>query len=162
LYSARQAQCLRLDFPIRRTSHCIRNARWNPATAACYPEAAAAGSCSVVRGGAVCSACLPGIVGSIQAMETIKLILGAGDSLAGRLLLFDALGMKFRELKLRKNPDCPMWRKKNRTIHQLIDYYEFCGVPRRRSSPRRICKFRKMTPREPAVTAGSRATTFIF
>src|SRR5438128_72720 len=62
---------------------------------------------------------LPGIVGSIQAMETIKLILGAGDSLVGRLLLFDALGMKFRELKLRKNPDCPMCGK-NRTIHQLI------------------------------------------
>src|ERR1051325_9415358 len=54
---------------------------------------------------------LPGIVGSIQAMETIKLILGAGDSLIGRLLLFDALGMKFRELKLRKNPDCPMCRE---------------------------------------------------
>ena len=51
---------------------------------------------------------LPGIVGSIQAMETIKLILGAGEPLVGRLLLFDALAMKFRELKLRKNPDCPM------------------------------------------------------
>ena len=70
---------------------------------------------------------LPGIVGSIQAMETIKLILGSGDSLVGRLLLFDALGMKFRELKLRKNPDCPMCGR-NRTIRQLIDYYEFCGV----------------------------------
>ena len=51
---------------------------------------------------------LPGIMGCIQAMETIKLILGRGDSLIGRLLLFDALGMKFRELKLRKNPDCPI------------------------------------------------------
>src|SRR6201985_1692991 len=70
---------------------------------------------------------LPGIVGSIQAMETIKLILGAGDSLAGRLLLFDALGMKFRELKLRKNPDSPMCGA-NRTIHELIDYNEFCGM----------------------------------
>src|SRR5216684_3004739 len=50
---------------------------------------------------------LPGIVGAIQAMETIKLILGRGDALVGRLLLFDALGMKFRELKLRRNPDCP-------------------------------------------------------
>jgi len=70
---------------------------------------------------------LPGIVGSIQAMETIKLILGSGDGLVGRLLLFDALGMKFRELKLRKNPDCPMCGR-TRTIHQLIDYYEFCGV----------------------------------
>jgi sulfur-carrier protein adenylyltransferase/sulfurtransferase len=70
---------------------------------------------------------LPGLVGVIQATETIKLILGAGDSLAGRLLLVDALGMKFRELKLRKNPDCPACGK-NRTITKLIDYEEFCGI----------------------------------
>jgi adenylyltransferase/sulfurtransferase len=70
---------------------------------------------------------LPGIVGSIQAMETIKLILGAGDPLVGRLLLFDALAMRFRELKLKKNPDCPMCGK-NRTIKKLIDYEEFCGI----------------------------------
>jgi sulfur-carrier protein adenylyltransferase/sulfurtransferase len=70
---------------------------------------------------------LPGIVGSIQAMETIKLILGAGDPLVGRLLLFDALAMRFRELKLKKNPDCPICGK-NRTITKLIDYEEFCGI----------------------------------
>jgi molybdopterin/thiamine biosynthesis adenylyltransferase/rhodanese-related sulfurtransferase len=70
---------------------------------------------------------LPGLVGVIQATETIKLILGIGDSLAGRLLLVDALGMKFRELKLRKNPDCPACGK-NRTITKLIDYEEFCGI----------------------------------
>jgi molybdopterin/thiamine biosynthesis adenylyltransferase/rhodanese-related sulfurtransferase len=70
---------------------------------------------------------LPGIIGSLQAMETIKLILAAGDSLAGRLLLFDALALKFRELKLRKNPACPMCGP-SRTIHQLIDYEEFCGI----------------------------------
>jgi len=70
---------------------------------------------------------LPGIVGSIQAMETIKLILGAGDPLVGRLLLFDALAMRFRELKLKKNPDCPMCGK-NRKITKLIDYEEFCGI----------------------------------
>src|SRR5450432_2168870 len=70
---------------------------------------------------------LPGIIGSIQAMETIKLIIGRGDSLVGRLLLFDALGMKFRELKLRKNPSCPMCGE-HRTINQLIDYYQFCGI----------------------------------
>src|SRR6266446_1493161 len=64
---------------------------------------------------------LPGIVGSIQAMETIKLILGRGDSLAGRLLLFDAWRMRFRELKLRKNPDCPVCGN-NPTIKELIDY----------------------------------------
>jgi adenylyltransferase/sulfurtransferase len=70
---------------------------------------------------------LPGLVGVIQATETIKLILGQGDSLAGRLLLVDALGMKFRELKLRKNPDCPVCGK-NPTIKELIDYNEFCGI----------------------------------
>jgi sulfur-carrier protein adenylyltransferase/sulfurtransferase len=70
---------------------------------------------------------LPGIVGSIQAMETIKLILGAGEPLVGRLLLFDALAMRFRELKLKKNPDCPLCGK-NRTITKLIDYEEFCGI----------------------------------
>jgi sulfur-carrier protein adenylyltransferase/sulfurtransferase len=70
---------------------------------------------------------LPGIVGSIQAMETIKLLLKAGDSLVGRLLLFDALAMKFRELKLRKNPHCPVCGT-NPTITKLIDYYQFCGI----------------------------------
>jgi molybdopterin/thiamine biosynthesis adenylyltransferase/rhodanese-related sulfurtransferase len=70
---------------------------------------------------------LPGIVGSIQAMETIKLILGTGDPLVGRLLLFDALAMRFRELKLKKNPDCPLCGE-HRTITKLIDYEEFCGI----------------------------------
>src|ERR1700692_2307772 len=70
---------------------------------------------------------LPGIVGSIQAMETIKLILGAGEPLVGRLMLFDALAMRFRELKLRRNPDCPMCGD-HRTITKLIDYEEFCGI----------------------------------
>jgi adenylyltransferase/sulfurtransferase len=70
---------------------------------------------------------LPGIVGSLQAMETIKLILGTGESLAGRLLLFDALAMRFRELKVRQNPACPICGE-NRTINKLIDYEEFCGI----------------------------------
>ena len=70
---------------------------------------------------------LPGLVGVIQATETIKLILGQGDPLIGRLLLVDALGMKFRELKLRKNPDCPACGS-HRTITKLIDYNEFCGI----------------------------------
>src|SRR5580704_5083199 len=70
---------------------------------------------------------LPGIVGCIQAMEVIKLILGIGDPLIGRLLLFDALGMKFRELKLRKNPDCPVCGT-HPTVTKLIDYNEFCGI----------------------------------
>jgi sulfur-carrier protein adenylyltransferase/sulfurtransferase len=70
---------------------------------------------------------LPGLVGVMQATEAIKLILGAGEPLIGRLLLVDALSMKFRELKLRKNPDCPVCGK-NRTITQLIDYNQFCGI----------------------------------
>src|SRR5436305_2451769 len=70
---------------------------------------------------------LPGLVGVMQATETIKLILGQGDPLIGRLLLIDALNMKFRELKLRKNPDCPVCGK-NPTIKELIDYNEFCGI----------------------------------
>jgi molybdopterin/thiamine biosynthesis adenylyltransferase/rhodanese-related sulfurtransferase len=70
---------------------------------------------------------LPGIVGAIQAMETIKLILGSGEPLVGRLLLFEALGMRFRELKLHKNPACPVCGE-HRTITKLIDYEEFCGI----------------------------------
>jgi adenylyltransferase/sulfurtransferase len=70
---------------------------------------------------------LPGIVGSIQANETIKLILGAEGILLNRLLLFDAWKMKFRELKLRKNPGCPMCGDQP-TIKELIDYEEFCGM----------------------------------
>jgi molybdopterin/thiamine biosynthesis adenylyltransferase/rhodanese-related sulfurtransferase len=70
---------------------------------------------------------LPGLVGVIQATEVIKLILGKGDPLIGRLLLIDALGMKFRELKLRKNPDCPACGT-HRTVTKLIDYNEFCGI----------------------------------
>ena len=70
---------------------------------------------------------LPGIVGAIQAMETIKLILKTGEPLAGRLLLFDALAMRFRELRLRKNPACPICGE-HRTIDKLIDYEEFCGI----------------------------------
>jgi len=70
---------------------------------------------------------LPGIVGSIQAAETLKLIIGKGEPLVGRLLLFDALSMKFRELKLRKNPDCPVCGARP-TVTKLIDYSEFCGV----------------------------------
>jgi adenylyltransferase/sulfurtransferase len=70
---------------------------------------------------------LPGLVGVIQATETIKLILGIGEPLIGRLLLVDALGMSFRTLKLRKNPDCPVCGP-NPTVTELIDYDQFCGV----------------------------------
>jgi molybdopterin/thiamine biosynthesis adenylyltransferase/rhodanese-related sulfurtransferase/molybdopterin converting factor small subunit len=71
---------------------------------------------------------LPGIIGSLQANEVIKLIVGAGDPMIGRLLLFDALKMTFRELKLRKDPACPICSE-HPTQHELIDYDQFCGVP---------------------------------
>lgn len=71
---------------------------------------------------------LPGIVGSIQALETMKLILGIGEPLIGRLLLFDALSMEFRVLKTRRNPKCPVCGD-NPTITELIDYHEYCGLP---------------------------------
>src|SRR5216117_3634911 len=70
---------------------------------------------------------LPGIIGVIQATEAIKLLLGKGETLVGRLLLFDALRMSFRELKLRKDPKCPICSA-HRTIHKLIDYNQFCGI----------------------------------
>ena len=88
---------------------------------------------------------LPGIVGSIQAMETIKLILGSGDSLVGRLLLFDALAMRFRELKLRKNPDCPVCGD-HPTVTKLIDYQEFCGMRGQEAAP--TVSVPEITPKE--------------
>ena len=69
---------------------------------------------------------LPGVVGLIQATEVIKLILGEGQSLQGRLMLYDALAMKFRELKIRRNPEC---QGKCTVVKELIDYQQFCGVP---------------------------------
>ncbi|HWW77084.1 MAG TPA: rhodanese-like domain-containing protein, partial [Pyrinomonadaceae bacterium] len=70
---------------------------------------------------------LPGIVGAIQANEAIKLILGGGEPLINRLLLFDAWKLRFRELKLRKDPACPVCGE-NPTLKELIDYEEFCGL----------------------------------
>jgi adenylyltransferase/sulfurtransferase len=70
---------------------------------------------------------LPGIIGVIQATETVKLIMGIGEPLIGRFLIYDALRMKFRELKLRKDPDCPVCGT-HPTVKQLIDYEQFCGV----------------------------------
>ena len=77
---------------------------------------------------------LPGTIGLIQATETVKLILGVGEPLVGRLLLYDALAMKFRELKLRRNPECPVCGD-HPTITKLIDYQQFCGVPNQAHEP---------------------------
>jgi len=89
---------------------------------------------------------LPGIVGSIQAAETLKLIIGKGEPLVGRLLLFDALSMRFRELKLRKNSECPVCGA-HPTVTKLIDYAEFCGV-RGEEAPAPVSTVPEITPRE--------------
>ena len=75
---------------------------------------------------------LPALVGSMQATETVKLIIGKGETLSGRLVLYDALNMRFRELKLRKNPECPVCGD-NPTVTELIDYQEFCGIPQQQA-----------------------------
>ena len=89
---------------------------------------------------------LPGIVGSIQAAETLKLIIGKGESLVGRLLLFDALAMRFRELKLRKNPECPVCGD-HPTVTKLIDYVLFCGI-RGEEAPAPQTNVPEITPQE--------------
>ncbi|NTW02544.1 MAG: molybdopterin-synthase adenylyltransferase MoeB [Oscillochloris sp.] len=70
---------------------------------------------------------LPGVIGTIQATEAIKLLTGIGDPLIGRLMLYDALAMRFRELKLRRNPSCPVCGE-HPTVTELIDYDQFCGI----------------------------------
>lgn len=77
---------------------------------------------------------LPGMIGVMQATEVVKLILGKGDTLVGRLVLYDALNMRFREMRLRKSPECPICGP-DRTIHQLIDYHQFCGIPQQPAQP---------------------------
>jgi adenylyltransferase/sulfurtransferase len=77
---------------------------------------------------------LPGVIGCIQATEILKLILGQGASLMGRLLLFNALDMKFRELKVRRDPQCPVCGE-NPTIKELIDYEQFCGIAPEPATP---------------------------
>jgi molybdopterin/thiamine biosynthesis adenylyltransferase/rhodanese-related sulfurtransferase len=104
----------------------VFGAKEGPCYRCLYPEPPPPGLVpSCAEGGVL--GILPGLVGVIQATEAIKLILGAGDPLIGRLLLVDALGMHFRELKLRKNPECPVCGP-NPSITRLIDYAEFCGI----------------------------------
>src|SRR6184192_3025130 len=91
-----------------------------------YPEPPPPGMVPSCAEGGVLGV-LPGIVGTIQATEILKLAIGKGSSLVGRLLLFNALDMKFRELKLRRDPECPVCGK-NPTITKLIDYEQFCGI----------------------------------
>ena len=90
---------------------------------------------------------VPGVVGSIQATETIKLVLGAGDSLSGRLLLIDVLRMKFRTIQIRRDPECPACG--TREIRELIDYDAFCGVaPSGEAVTGNANVVREITPRE--------------
>ena len=104
----------------------VFSAKDGPCYRCLYPEPPPPGAVpSCAEGGVL--GILPGLVGLIQATEALKLILGSGESLIGRLLLIDALAMRFRELKLRKNPACPVCGK-HPTVTQLIDYEEFCGV----------------------------------
>jgi adenylyltransferase/sulfurtransferase len=109
-----------------------------------YPEPAPPGMVPSCAEGGVLGV-LPGMVGMIQATETIKIILGVGEPLIGRLLLVDALAMRFRELKLRKNPDCPLCGE-HPTITELIDYDQFCGIGREEKAT--TATMPEMTPEE--------------
>ncbi len=104
----------------------VFDATQGPCYRCLYPEPPPPGLVPSCAEGGVLGV-LPGIVGSIQAIETLKLILGEGTPLVGRLLLFDALAMKFREMRLRKNPDCVVCGP-NPTVTELIDYQQFCGI----------------------------------
>jgi sulfur-carrier protein adenylyltransferase/sulfurtransferase len=102
-------------------------AKEGPCYRCLYPEPPPPGLVpSCAEGGVL--GILPGAIGTIQATETVKLILGIGEPLIGRLLLYDALGMSFREMKLRKDPNCPVCGE-NPSVTELIDYQEFCGIP---------------------------------
>jgi adenylyltransferase/sulfurtransferase len=109
-------------------------AKQGPCYRCLYPEPPPPGLVPSCAEGGVMGV-LPGIVGNIQAAEVIKLLVGGADTLVGRLLLFDAWRMKFRELKLEKDPACPLCGA-HPTIHELVDYEQFCGLkPTREESP---------------------------
>jgi adenylyltransferase/sulfurtransferase len=110
-----------------------------------YPEPPPPGEVpSCAEGGVL--GILPGLIGCIQATEAVKLILGTGSPLIGRLLLYDALQMKFQEFKIRRNPRCPMCGD-NPTIKALIDYEQFCGI-RGQEAPAPTDQSSDITPEE--------------
>jgi adenylyltransferase/sulfurtransferase len=123
----------------------IFNYKGGPCYRCLYPEPPPPGLVPSCAEGGVLGV-LPGIVGSLQAMETIKLILGIGEPLVGRLLRFDALPMTFKEYRLRKNPDCPVCGA-HPTIKKLIDYEQFCGV-RGEEAPVMTTGIPEITPRD--------------
>ena len=118
--------------------------REGPCYRCLYPEPPPPGLVPSCAEGGVLGV-LPGIVGCIQALETIKLIIGRGEPLIGRLLLFDALRLRFRELKLRRNPECPACGD-HPTIDHLIDYEEFCGIRGQEAEP--MAAVPEITPTE--------------
>ena len=111
----------------------VFDARIGPCYRCLFPEPPPPGLVPSCAEGGVLGV-LPGTIGAIQATEAIKVILGTGDTLAGRLLLYDALHMTFDFVKLRKNPKCPVCGE-NPTVTELIDYEEFCGMPGHDHSP---------------------------
>jgi adenylyltransferase/sulfurtransferase len=123
----------------------VFDARKGPCYRCLYPEPPPPGLVPSCAEGGVLGV-LPGIVGCIQAMEAIKLIIGQGQPLIGRLLVYDALSIKFRELKLRKNPECPVCGAQP-TITRLIDYEQFCGIRGEEHTPV-ITGIREITARE--------------
>jgi adenylyltransferase/sulfurtransferase len=104
----------------------VFGAKDGPCYRCLYPEPPPPGLVPSCAEGGVLGV-LPGIVGTIQATEAVKLIMGIGEPLIGRFLIYDALRMKFRELKLKKDPDCPVCGT-HPTVRELIDYEQFCGV----------------------------------
>lgn len=107
----------------------VFDARRGPCYRCLFPEPPPPGLVPSCAEGGVLGV-LPGIVGTLQALEVLKSILGIGESLVGRLLLFDALSFRFRELQIEKDPLCPICGE-SPTVRHLIDYEEFCGVPAR-------------------------------
>ncbi|QPJ61945.1 MAG: molybdopterin-synthase adenylyltransferase MoeB [Candidatus Nitronauta litoralis] len=104
----------------------VFDAKNGPCYRCLYPEPPPPGLVpSCAEGGVLGVLC--GIIGSLQVNETLKIVLGQGETLTGRLVLFDSLGMKFREMKLRKDKNCPICGE-NPTIKELIDYEQFCGI----------------------------------
>ena len=124
-------------------------AKEGPCYRCLFPEPPPPGSVpSCAEGGVL--GILPGTIGAMQATEAIKLILGIGDSMIGRLVLYDALNMEVTEVKLRKNPNCPVCGE-NPTVTELIDYEQFCGAPAHDRSPYTaeeidLNEVRQMTP----------------
>ena len=110
----------------------VFGAKDGPCYRCLYPEPPPPGLVPSCAEGGVLGV-LPGIIGMIQATEAVKIILGIGEPLIGRFMIYDALKMRFRELKLRKDPECPVCGT-NPTVTELIDYEQFCGMPAAESS----------------------------